>query len=86
MPKKAYHSAAACGLRIYCFQGIIGENMYSDDDKIKVQAKEQNEYNLRRWREFRLTAEYIARALCEISQIHKDALTQYQNYGKGFFK
>jgi hypothetical protein len=48
--------------------------MYPDDDKIKVQAKEQNEYNLRRWREFRLTAEYIARALCEIPQIHKITL------------
>lgn len=48
--------------------------MYPDDDKIKEQAKEQNEYNLRRWREFRLTAEYIAGALCEIPQVKKIAL------------
>jgi hypothetical protein len=48
--------------------------MHPDDEKIKEQAKEQNEYSLRRWREFRLTAEYIAGALCEIPQVKKIAL------------
>jgi len=38
---------------------LWANDMYPDDDKIKVQVKEQNEYNLRRWREFRLTANIL---------------------------
>lgn len=53
---------------------LWANNMYPDNDKIKVQAREQNEHNLRRWREFRLTAEYIAHSLSEIPQIQKIAL------------
>lgn len=45
-----------------------------DNDKIIKQAQEQNECNLRRWREFRLTAEYLACALSEIPQIRKIAI------------
>ncbi len=45
-----------------------------DNDKISKQVQEQNDYNLRRWREFRLTAEYLAIALSEIAQIQKIAL------------
>jgi hypothetical protein len=46
----------------------------NDNDKIIRQAQEQNEYNLRRWREFRLTAEYLACALSEMPQIRKIAI------------
>jgi hypothetical protein len=49
--------------------------MYLDDDeKIAKQAREENDYHLRRRKEFRLTAEHIASALSAIPEIQKIVL------------